>query len=278
MVLFHYEDEHLLLGHILDSDTENLEFPIHFHDNYELYCFVSGDAHYMVEGRIWQLSYGSVLLMRPGESHRLILDSAASYERYILNFSAEALPEEFRPLLGFLENGFPEEKTFFKLSDFSGISPIDLFESACSGEYDKSDLHIKALLPALLSVLYTGLKKEKVKIDTRSDGAKMVDWLNRHLLEPITLGDLAAKYNRSVSQTQRIFFEATGTTVGKYCKTKRLLKARQMIMEGKSAENACFNSGFSDYSAFFRLYKKQFGCAPSNTAAALNTDTQKLNS
>lgn len=276
MLLFHYEDDEILLGHMLDSDASDLDFPMHIHDNYELYCFVSGDAHYTVEGRVWKLEYGNTLLMRPGESHRIIIDSSKPYERYTLNFSDAALPEEFKGLLTNLEKKFPEEKTFFALSDFGAVTPLDLFVSACSGDYENPDLHIRALLPAFLSLLCTGYKNEINPHDSRSEGAKMVDWVNKHLSERITLEALSNRFHRSISQTQRIFYAATGTTFGKYCKTKRLLQARRMISEGKSAESACFECGFNDYSAFFRLYKKQFGYSPANTDKNILINTENI--
>ena len=264
MILYHYEDSEILLGHMLDSDTTGLDFPLHIHDNYELYCFVSGDAHYTVEGRTRKLEYGSVVLIKPGETHRIILDSSKSYERYTLNFSAEAIPKELSGLLDLFLNCKVGEKTFFSIKDFGDITPIDFFRTVCSGETDDIKLRIRSLLPAFLTVIDDSCKKSDTVAPPRSDGVKMVDWINKHLFESISLNDVARRFNRSVSQTERIFKSATGTSVGKYCRTKRLLAARQMIISGATAEDACFKCGFGDYSTFFRLFKKQFGCSPSN--------------
>ena len=42
--------------------------------------------------------------------------------------------------------------------------------------------------------------------------------------------------------------------------------ARAMIQRGEAASRACIACGFSDYSAFFRAYRSQFGHAPKEDA------------
>lgn len=265
MVLYSYEDEEILLGHMLDSQPNDLEFSAHMHENYELFCFVSGDADYMIEGRTWHLEYGNVLLMCPGESHRLILKSDQPYERYTVNFLIEALPRELRNVIRILENRPLEQRNFFEMRNFGGVTPIDLFNTVCRGNSENDWLKVRAVLPTILSLLCSNENEQMNEGSVKNDAAKMVDWINKHLFDPVTLPDVAAKFHRSISQTERIFNAATGTTVGKYCRTKRLLKARQMLNSGESAESVCAKCGFGDYSAFFKLYKKQFGCAPTDT-------------
>ena len=61
----------------------------------------------------------------------------------------------------------------------------------------------------------------------------------------------------------RLFKEETGWTIGNYIHKKRLLLARDQIRDGLPATEACFNSGFRDYSTFSRAYKKEFHTSPS---------------
>ena len=57
--------------------------------------------------------------------------------------------------------------------------------------------------------------------------------------------------------------EETGYTIHNYILSKRLLMARTKIAEGMPVIKAALSSGFKDYTAFERAYKKQFGKAPS---------------
>ena len=88
-------------------------------------------------------------------------------------------------------------------------------------------------------------------------------YVNAHLFEPLSLNDLGRAFARSTSQLGRVFREATGTSLWDYVVMKRLLSARAMLQRGETAVRAAAACGFSDYSAFYRAYRKRFGHAPS---------------
>ncbi|HCD43067.1 MAG TPA: AraC family transcriptional regulator, partial [Lachnoclostridium sp.] len=46
---------------------------------------------------------------------------------------------------------------------------------------------------------------------------------------------------------------------------KRLALARDLLKTGMPVTEACFGSGFKNYSTFFRAYKKHFHVSPSET-------------
>lgn len=261
MEVFLYHEEGMALVHRLDVHPDPADFPIHFHGDYELYCFVSGKARYAVEGRIWQLVAGTVLLIRPGESHRFLLDGDEPYERYVLNFTADAVPAACRHLLDFFSGAAFEVGTFYAPHAFHGVQPLDLLRTLCRGEAADRET-VCALLCGLLAILKSSAVKPTERIS--NDGIKMVDYVNQHLLDPLPVAAISNAFHMSVAQAERVFKTATGTGIGHYIKTKRLLRAKVLITEGATAERAARRCGFSDYSAFYRLYKKQFGHAPSD--------------
>lgn len=264
MKLFSYQDEQISVSYSLNKKPVASEQRIHMHNNYELYCFISGDTRYMIEGREVSLQYGTVLLMRPGELHTSILDSDKPYERYVLNFTAEALPEEFREtLLSPFRNRPLGELNCYRGEDFPRVTPLEMLSAFCVSSEDIR-LRIRTLLPALLMLLQTAKPRSERLADRRAEGAQMVDFVNAHLCDPVTVSMVTEEFHMSVSQVSRIFKAATGTTVGQYCLTKRLLKARRRIAAGMTAQQAAHECGFGCYSSFFRLYKKRFGTVPSS--------------
>ena len=60
----------------------------------------------------------------------------------------------------------------------------------------------------------------------------------------------------------RLFKQETGYTIGNYISSKRLLLAKELILSGMPATQACFDCGYKDYSTFSRAYKKNFGKSP----------------
>ena len=53
----------------------------------------------------------------------------------------------------------------------------------------------------------------------------------------------------------------TGTTVWDYILTKRLIAAKDMLMNGYRPNIVSEKCGWEDYSAFYRAYKLHFGVA-----------------
>lgn len=263
MTLHQASGEGFFLIHSITKEPKESHFSIHMHNDYEIFCFVSGNARYMVEGRVWRLEYGSLLLMRPGETHKLLLDGPEPYERYVINFTPEVLPAELRSsLLAPFHDRPLGEENFYSPSHFGSLTPLALFEAMCNADGDS--VRIRSYLSALLSSVLLDEAEKQIVPDPQSLGAEMVDFVNLHLCDPVTLPMLVEHFHLSVSQINRIFRSVTGTTVGRYCHAKRLLRARQLIATGMGAQEAAQSCGFSCYSSFFRLFKKRFGFSPSN--------------
>ena len=88
------------------------------------------------------------------------------------------------------------------------------------------------------------------------------------LTEPVSIDDLAARFFVSKYHMMRQFRAQTGYTIHGYLTGKRLMRARAMIAAGTPVLQASEESGFGDYSAFLRAYRKQFGTTPNQEKRA----------
>ena len=93
-------------------------------------------------------------------------------------------------------------------------------------------------------------------------------YLSAHLTEPVSIDDLAARFFVSKYHMMRQFRAQTGYTIHGYLTGKRLMRARAMIAAGTPVLQASEESGFGDYSAFLRAYRKQFGTTPNQEKRA----------
>ncbi|PCH93960.1 MAG: hypothetical protein COB84_08370 [Rhodobacteraceae bacterium] len=82
---------------------------------------------------------------------------------------------------------------------------------------------------------------------------------------------IAQNLKTSPRQLQREF-AATGTTPTAYIRKKRLEQACKMLLERKQGQSEAqissiaFATGFNDISYFNRVFRKSFGCTPSQYA------------
>ena len=77
--LFVYRDNTSYLHHTLtiDPTTDDLSFKSHSHNMVEIYYFLRGNARFVVEGNIFPLERGNILVLASGQTHHLLLEPSA---------------------------------------------------------------------------------------------------------------------------------------------------------------------------------------------------------
>ena|SRR5215472_8608949 len=95
----------------------------------------------------------------------------------------------------------------------------------------------------------------------------LLDHLSRQ--EPArmpSIGMLAASFNMSPSHLRHIVKQHTGMSFGRYVRTLRLRRARQLLQETFwSVKQVMLEVGVCDHSHFAKDYKKEFGESPTQT-------------
>lgn len=264
---FEYKDEGLFCHHSLDESPVNTDFYMHAHERMELLLFISGDALCHVEGSEYRMEPYDVLIMRSAEVHRTHILSPKPYERIALHFSPaliKAVDSEGLLLRPFLErplgklNRYGADRVRGRLLQDS----LEGMEGGSGGQ--RARMRVLSALMCLLSDISESFERSENK-GGMDEGisARLVEYINAHLFEDISLGSLSRRFYMSSSQLNRVFGKATGSSVWEYVRIKRLLAAREKILAGVSAGTVCTMCGFKDYSAFYRAYKARFGHAPS---------------
>lgn len=246
---------------------------MHAHENYELFFLINGDCTFLIEGNQYPLKPGSIVIMRPAEVHCLKFNSDTVCERIALNFESRLI-REVDPK-GKLLEAFTDRPlgayNLYKPSDFSS-NACTYITNMTSNDVDldpyERKLHILVnLLPLLneISGVFSSKKHNLSEEDFVS--SDLLDYINSNITSNLSLDSLSETFFLSKSQLNRKFRKLTGTTIWKYIVAKRLILAREMILSGHSAHEACFECGFEDYSTFFRAYKNKFNLPPTSRGA-----------
>ncbi len=249
-------------GSVCSDPPTQGDCSMHIHnDSHEIYCFRSGDAWYSVEGNRYPLEPGDLMLMRKGEVHHLIVRSDAYYERSVVNFD---LPPEMDPdgLLLAPFNQRPLGKyNHYRAALFPDAHWMLYLEKI--GAAEEPQRKWCYLLP-LLSDLYDCFEQLKhTNPQAEKDrAAGVIQYINRHLGDALSLELLAGQFYLSKAHLNRIFRQSTGTTVWEYIVVKRLFMAREMLIAGQPPTRVYSLCGFQDYTAFYRAYRQHFGISP----------------
>ncbi len=245
------------------------DYGIHYHEYYELYYFVEGDVDYMVEGKEYHLTPHSLLLLSPYSFHGVRVNSEVPYTRYFLYFTPEVLAPEQRKLLlaCFPDNqkNSPKEVFYEHTENYNLLVYLENLVASqaqpASVRNHYFDIYTSALL-AQINLMSQALRPSPMTTTSSQTISDILDYINDHLSENITLDLLSERFFISKHYLNRAFKKATGTTVIDYVIYKRTIHARQLLYNGLSATEAGLASGFHDYSSFYRAYKKTFDCSP----------------
>lgn len=239
------------------------QFPMHIHEEYEIYYFLSGNCAYSVEGNVYQLSPGDIVILNKNEAHHPIIQKSSSYTRMYITFTPlfetnNVLHEDFLSIFANKPIGL---NNYFS----SKLFPDNNWHFFFNSIYESKDNTQKQvfLMALLLELKACASAIRETNTNYSSDRIHQVtQYIDRHLTQSLSIEMLSQHFFVSPSQLNRNFKKNLGITVGEYISTKRLLLAHELICQGQKPKAVYKNCGFYDYSAFYRAYKKKFGHSP----------------
>lgn len=256
--------------HLCDSSGQEKDY--HFHEFDKLIVLLSGRVQYEVETSTYDLRPWDVLLVRHHAIHKANIDVSEPYERIILYIDAK-----------YIQRVAPDDRllTCFDLTDAQGMhclhpdirsrerirSTLEALEDALNDEGFGADTLRSALLLQFL-VLINRLVPEEPAQDRKPNVydekiEQTLSYINENLDQDLTVDQLAVRIYLSRYHFMRLFKEQTGSTVHAYIRRKRLLRAAKLIRSGVPVSRVAAETGFSDYSAFYRAFRDCFGASPS---------------
>ena len=245
----------------------------HCHDFYEFYIHYQGGQYIGVDNQVYELKPNQLIIMLPFSVHGIYLEQQLyDYERGFLYITEDMLrhvgcdqvnlADLFRTTV---ENGHNQ----FQLSDEAAQKSKELLRLLKIEQYENSPLknfrqytHVMELLDIVCECIEQSTDTPKpVKLDSTMQ--KILTYVNENYSSPITVKEIARKFNISVSYLSHEFSRYTSRSVYEYILYRRVMLAKQMIYTGQSFSSICAQCGFPDYSNFLRMFKKYTGLSPS---------------
>lgn len=234
-------------------------FEEHYHIVYEMLFLLDGDVEMVIENRKYTMAVGDLAFIQPGQHHHITPNPDTRYERYVIKFPENEIPKE---LLGVLKE---------KANCSSVVTTVipQLFErmdwhyKSYTGEY------LQCLMESVLKEIITYFcckgSSEKNTVYFSKKMAEVVDYINENISRPLTISDICDHFHYSKSYICKEFLRCMDVPIIQYVRTKKILLADSLIKEGVKPTLAYKECGFSDYSTFFRAYRKIIGKPPSDS-------------
>lgn len=267
-----YLHEDFRLFHLRGAMEESVDW--HYHTFHKIIEFLGGESGYGVEGKQYLLQPGDLVLVPQGCIHRPEAEPNAPYERRILYLSPEFLRRAGGScdLAACFDRAREEFRFVVHPADGTGGAQLAALEHAEREDAFGRELLAQSLLFQFLIGLNRAMADDLLQYAKPAAYDRKIEailrYLSEHLTEPVSIDDLAARFFVSKYHMMRQFRAQTGYTIHGYLTGKRLMCARAMIAAGTPVLQASEESGFGDYSAFLRAYRKQFGAAPNQEKRA----------
>lgn len=255
---------------------EGKNVPIHWHNDLEINLIREGEAVFQVYQKSYRVRTGEGFLLNrnvphscssPGNEHVRYSTILVRPDFLYGDFGSDVERKCFQPFLqnsaipciyltGFGENG---KEILQKLNQV---------EEAFDRKRFCYELKIKGLLCEAFAMIFYGHRQELTKfvpenLQELERLEKMLNYLNMHFTEVISLQDLADQVHLSREVCCRLFKKMTGKTITGYLEEYRVNKSFSLVQSGQySMTQITEMVGFSNPSRFASAFRKRFGCNP----------------
>ncbi|MDA3846562.1 MAG: AraC family transcriptional regulator [Vallitaleaceae bacterium] len=244
---------------------------VHLHDCYEIYIPMCKGVRYYVEGCAFDMSVGDLIITNQQEIHRPFVAGRSRYDRIVIQFHPATIhaffPDGYNPLSIF-ENRSAGVSNYFQniLNDYPDY--LDLIDSIISErkkQTPKSLTNAKLSLIKLIMFLEEQYQSKPTPthwVTTQSRIAEVLDHINQNHTNYMDLDSISAHHYMDKYYLSHLFKKHTGFTIGEYIHSKRIQHVKALISNGVGIMDASIESGFEDYSNFYRTFKKYVHMSP----------------
>ena len=255
---------------------EGKNVPIHWHNDLEINLIREGEAVFQVYQKSYRVRTGEGFLLNrnvphscssPGNEHVRYSTILVRPDFLYGDFGSDVERKCFQP---FLQNSAIPciYLTGFDENGKEILQKLNQVEEAFDRKRFCYELKIKGLLCEAFAMILYGHRQELTKfvsanLQELERLEKMLNYLNMHFTEVISLQDLADQVHLSREVCCRLFIKMTGKTITGYLEEYRVNKSFSLVQSGQySMTQITEMVGFSNPSRFASAFRKRFGCNP----------------
>jgi len=251
--------------HVKEHKFTNLP---HKHDFYLIVIITKGKGWHEIDFVRYNVSSGSVFMMRPGQMHYWKLSD--NIQGYVF-FHTKDFYDQGYTLTGIEDYAF--FKSFrshpsIKVSS-QKLQKLSLWMNEILIEYKKPNKFAYEKIHALINLVYIDLSEYYIKIEKNQKQtylSKLTEFerlIEKHYRETKLVSEYALKLNISEKHLNRITRTCLNKTATQLIADRIILEAKRLLIQAKiNVSHVAYDLGFTDISYFIRMFKKQTGETP----------------
>lgn len=244
---------------------------MHNHRCHEVLIVLRGNLHLYTEYSGREIGAGDIAFIPHYLFHRAELQDMSCYDRIVINMTDDILKSAsgahmnlcacFEPYNDMhLHTIHMSKEALDEIKKYS-VELQKNIEHPAPGSDILADSYLKLIMVLITSeylkdpiMYYPNIMPPLVQ--------NTFDYIDKHLTEDISLSTLEEVLHHNGTYISRCVKRISGLSIQQYIIAKRVAYACRLLRDGYSATEACFMSGFNNYSNFSRTFSKQVGKSP----------------
>lgn len=268
----------------IDISFGDIPVNLHSHSFYEIvYVLSNSGTQYLVGGKRYTLQPGDVIIVPPGIGHKPLFPSelAESYRRIVIWVSSEFV-ESVSLIVPHYSPSFKNQSFLLRTANTPYEYIGTLFRQGLKETREEKECWQVALCGNTMQLLVACIRAfhETSNHQLKSEKPELLDdvvsYIETHLNEKITLSDTAQRFFVSESTIGQTFQKKMHVSFYHYVTQRRLIAAKSLMLEERNLDILSEKVGFSDYSTFYRAFKKEFGLSPKEYRNLIVENSQNL--
>ncbi|MGE7760055.1 helix-turn-helix domain-containing protein [Peribacillus sp. NPDC097895] len=258
-----------------DTKSPQNELSDHMHDYYEIVYVYNGKGTFFIGDVFYDMQQGDVFLIPNNTIHRALPNKDDPVTSTIIFFSPtliykDMVDDSFSYLHLF---DLTKKSKNYKMS-LPEKKQVKMEEQLQLILQEKTSQSLGSRHACLLTVHQIILDLSRTRINGREDlpegSSYSSEWIkdiliyiNEHIDEALTLTTLAQKALVSPAHFSRVFKATTGIGLIVYLNTKRIIKAKELLLEtNHTVATIADMCGFESMPQFYRTFKKYTDLTP----------------
>ena len=239
-------------------------YPFHWHENYEICQVINKPCAFRIDGELIEANPGDIVAINEQTVHQFIIHEEDTEIR-VIQFNTNILfgiTDRILDLKTHIRNPEIEIKKELKNNLESLLNLMEHEENIDNSDDNNYYKAITAALYFLLQQNFSATEKGVSGKSTKSDFYRIVEYINEHYTESITVNSIATQFYFSRGKLSSVFKKYAGASINEYINQLRIKNANKLLLQGHSSTSAALSSGFESIRTFNNCYKRIMGMTP----------------
>ncbi len=244
----------------------------HTHEYFQIYYIAKGSLMHFIGHNSSKLYQSDMFIIPPGVVHYISPEPDTVF--YSFSFMPDFLVEtnQSSKLVSlFLRNLLTEKNILPKVSiDSKDIFYIESVMERMLNEFNCKDFGFSEIIHSYAVLMVAVLARnyfEKNTLPEYFNNSKQfvlhcIEYIENNFTERITLDEISKRSAMSKNSFCELFYKLTGHSFNSYLNLCRIKKATEYIKDGYKISAIYGLCGYTDFSTFYRNFKKIMGVSP----------------